>query len=482
VGGYWDFVPDPSNPSAYAAHGGSALITENGDFYYLADIPAEGVVLHIGQLAASGSSLTGSQYQALVSLSHSACTPTFFCGISGPEPFSGAIQQRSTLTVASDPSGTLNFTYDSLYNQPSSLSLLAGEWQGTMSERGNSPGLLAISSSGALTQPNPLTDCTLQGEFSIINPMYNAYAVTYDASGTDCALPGSHAQGLAMLDTTQSPVQLNIAVIYYDSSGNPQGMMFYSETAEVQAGVWTASTSGGGTALLLASGIPVDWNPPAIENANIQGLNFYLQMSASNCSELYIGGLSGGPGTMAGSYSIAADTTFNSNPAGPASGCAPNDAGSLMGSVVPENTLSAVLSSPSSSQQSVSFVFDPIYNVTSSLASLAGSWANIDGSSIVIQSDGTFIETNPVAPYSGCSVNGQLYILDPDHNLYMYEMVWSSCPSGPGQNGLTVVGLLTLDNSATPNQLIGGGESSIQITGQSGSIEAQNVSFLATRQ
>jgi hypothetical protein len=103
---------------------------------------------------------------------------------------------------------------------------------------------------------------------------------------------------------------------------------------------------------------------------------------------------------------------------------------------------------------------------------------------VTIQSDGSFTETNPAAPFTGCTVSGQIYIIDPNHNLYLYEMNWSNCPSGPEQSGQTVVGVLTLNDAVSPSQLIGGGLSTTLATvtvGQNLS-EELNVSFAATKQ
>jgi hypothetical protein len=179
----------------------------------------------------------------------------------------------------------------------------------------NDAGVLVISSSGAFLEPNALTNCILTGQFSLIDPNYNAYDVSFYPTGSDCELPGSYARGIATLDTASSPAQLEIAVLYYDSSGNPQGGAYYVETPAVQGGVWTAQSAGGGTALLLSSPLPSNFYPPNFPV--LQEFNFYLQTLSADCAGLYTGGLYTVPGSTAGTYTVQASGSFNASTAGP---------------------------------------------------------------------------------------------------------------------------------------------------------------------
>jgi hypothetical protein len=136
----------------------------------------------------------------------------------GTGTLSGTIAQRSTLALSyhfttdagTASSGTLNLSFNSLYNVASSLSTLAGSYTDATSSA-----TVTVSSSGAIASQDATTMCAVTGQLSIINSMYNAYDVTYtysNCTGTYAVLNGVQFSGLATLNNGTSPVNLVIAV------------------------------------------------------------------------------------------------------------------------------------------------------------------------------------------------------------------------------------------------------------------------------
>lgn len=98
--------------------------------------------------------------------------------------------------------------------------------------------------------------------------------------------------------------------------------------------------------------------------------------------------------------------------------------------------------------------FDPLYNETPSLAKLAGNWRGPTGIITTVSQDGTFYSQDPT---TGCIVNGRYTILNPSYNLYAGSATYEGCMGAAAQlNGLTATGLVTLDDTVTPNQTEGG--------------------------
>jgi hypothetical protein len=60
-------------------------------------------------------------------------------------------------------------------------------------------------------------------------------------------------------------------------------------------------------------------------------------------------------------------------------------------------------------------------------------------------------------PTSGRTVSGQYAVLDPSVNVYSASATYADCQGAASAlNGLTASGLVTLDTSTSPNELIGG--------------------------
>jgi hypothetical protein len=131
---------------------------------------------------------------------------------------SGTIVERSSVTLATSfrtdantpTSGTLNLSFNALYNRASSLATLSGNFVDASS------GVVAtISSGGVIFYQNPSSGCVLNGTATLINASYNAYriAVSYaSCQGQYAALNGVPFTGLATLDNTVTPERIIVGL------------------------------------------------------------------------------------------------------------------------------------------------------------------------------------------------------------------------------------------------------------------------------
>jgi hypothetical protein len=118
----------------------------------------------------------------------------------------------------------------------------------------------------------------------------------------------------------------------------------------------------------------------------------------------------------------------------------PNGTQATSGSItaVASPNLSGTLSDQTGATESLAFNFDTVYNLSSSLATLAGSWsytaANGFSLTATIRPDGTFsaIDSN------NCSYTGAFGLIDPNFNAYSENYI-RSC----GGVNVTFTGLAT---------------------------------------
>ncbi|MBS0578578.1 MAG: hypothetical protein JSR36_04885 [Proteobacteria bacterium] len=136
----------------------------------------------------------------------------------GTGSLSGVLAQRSTLTLnysfttdlGTASSGTLNLSFNALYNQPSSLATISGNY--TEPTSGDT---VSISGSGAITSQDATSGCVLNGQVSLIDTNYNAYTVAYSyasCTGAAAALNGVQFSGLATYNSGAVPTQFVVAV------------------------------------------------------------------------------------------------------------------------------------------------------------------------------------------------------------------------------------------------------------------------------
>jgi hypothetical protein len=193
----------------------TGLVDESGNFHFLR---ADGVQ-YVGTASVSGTSLSAS-VEGFVPLGF-----TFPDGSShGTGTISGTLDTRKSLSANTQfktdnnntSTGTLNLTFDTLYNRASSLTTLSGNFTNASNQA-----VVTVNSNGSLFSQDAASGCVLNGTASIINATYNAYKVQFDYAnciGQASALNGVQFSGLAMLDNSVVPERIVIGVT--GQSGN----------------------------------------------------------------------------------------------------------------------------------------------------------------------------------------------------------------------------------------------------------------------
>ena len=95
-------------------------------------------------------------------------------------------------------------TYNALYERPSALTTVAGDW----TDVAQAVDQISVASNGTIFGQSPATNCVSNGQVSLIDTAYNAYDVhwTYsNCQGTEAILNGVQFQGIGTLDNTVSP-------------------------------------------------------------------------------------------------------------------------------------------------------------------------------------------------------------------------------------------------------------------------------------
>lgn len=111
----------------------------------------------------------------------------------GSHIFSGSFQSGYTSFL--ERSGTIAFTYYSIYERPSSLAILAGNFSTTSAS-------LTIDSQGVIFFQSAADGCTGNGQAGIIDSRYNMYRLTItvgNCTGIDAVRNGLTFTGLAYL-------------------------------------------------------------------------------------------------------------------------------------------------------------------------------------------------------------------------------------------------------------------------------------------
>jgi hypothetical protein len=215
VGGIWEGTSTTNGVIVQTL----ALASEDGRFY-AASLNTSNNCAEVGTgtVSTNGSALSGSIVGGLVYFTSNwsiQTNCTYPDGSTwGTGTLSGTVSERSSLTVTDDfttstgqmlPSSALTLTFNSLYNEPSSLSKIAGNWTGPTGV------VTSVNSDGSFFAQDPVTGCVINGQYSIIDARYNAYAgsATYNnCHGSAAVLNGLTATGLFALNDTVVPNKL----------------------------------------------------------------------------------------------------------------------------------------------------------------------------------------------------------------------------------------------------------------------------------
>jgi hypothetical protein len=181
------------------------IIDEGGEGHF---IRSDGVQ-YIGTAITSGNS-----FSANVD-AYTALGTTFPDGSShATGTVTGTIDERVSITADTNfttdkgtvTNGTLNLTFSQLYNQPSSLAAIAGNYTDVASGTA-----VSVDASGVISAQDANTGCVINGNVTLIDAAYNAYGVQVSYAnclGTAAVLNGATLTGLAALDTSSNPVQV----------------------------------------------------------------------------------------------------------------------------------------------------------------------------------------------------------------------------------------------------------------------------------
>jgi hypothetical protein len=198
-GGIWHGIDSISGADVYG------IVTEDGNFRFLR---ADQV-----------------QYTGKATFDHTAVSATFqgFTPIGtafpdnsvhGTGTVAGTLDSRSSMKLNTQfltdaatglpQTGTLNVSYDQLYERRSSLATVGGTFKmGT--------DVLTISSTGIVFAQLASNQCVINGTVGITDALHNVYSITLiyaNCTGTNAVLNGLTLSGLVTLDNTRSPERL----------------------------------------------------------------------------------------------------------------------------------------------------------------------------------------------------------------------------------------------------------------------------------
>jgi hypothetical protein len=219
--GIWDIV-DTVNGNAVTE---VALIAA-GKYFALANVDQFGCAdLSGGTYSIDASMFKGSG----VSLLMNNCTAPGGKGGYLPYTFNGYLTGADlnlTLEAGGVLMPTLGATMNPLYNEPSSLARLAGNW----SDAGNT---LTINADGTFSELQS-SGCVVSGAYTIVDATHNLYAVSLEITNCNSSIAGIAFTGLGYLDDSDP----NAWHFFEDLSGsdpaNPGTTVLVSDTITPQ--------------------------------------------------------------------------------------------------------------------------------------------------------------------------------------------------------------------------------------------------------
>jgi hypothetical protein len=215
-----------------------AISTDDGEFYFTTKYQAIGTLSVIPPWSNNNQSFNGSftpkaDYLNNINLDECSAwdgiinerqsiTMKFVCNGTWVGEAQGYVNKGDP--VSTTPPDELSFTYSTLYEQTSSLSKIAGNYEVQMpTTQGN---FLAIETiSGAGVRFMQIGSCVLNGNVSILNSNYGIYRIT-ETYSSECGhiLGGKTFTGIALLDIRDSSHKL-IKSIYNESYGPSTGIL-----------------------------------------------------------------------------------------------------------------------------------------------------------------------------------------------------------------------------------------------------------------
>lgn len=181
------------------------LVDENGEAHF---IRADGVQ-YIATVTTSGDS-----FSAHVDAYTPLGTAFPDGSIHATGTVAGTINERVSITATTNfttdkgsvTNGTLDLTFNQLYDQPSSLAAIAGNYTDV-----SSGATVSLNANGVIFAQDATTGCVVNGNVTIIDATYNAYGISVgyaSCTGASSVLNGTTLTGLATLDQSVNPAQV----------------------------------------------------------------------------------------------------------------------------------------------------------------------------------------------------------------------------------------------------------------------------------
>jgi hypothetical protein len=285
--------------------------------------------------------------------------------------------------------------------------------------------------------------------WSIVGGQVTSTGVTGGQIYENGALSPNTANVILLMYFNGVVYQQNSACAVYQAANNSWIKTTYPGGASIPADVGYTCPGFGGV-WTDANGTTLITSTQTLSSESAYG-NFNVYYDSSSCGSF---------GQFAGNLAIT-QSTIGENPLQLAGAVTTNaDVSSpATGQLQPGSSLSLSVSGCSST----TWAFNGgLYNQPSSLALIAGSWfSSIDDATLVIDSTGAITEPDvDQGIYAGCTpVSGQVSLINPNYNLYSFTLSYGftqTCRAFSPM-GQTFTGFLTLDQSSTPNVLLGGG-------------------------
>jgi hypothetical protein len=191
---------------------------------------------------------------------------------------------------------------------------------------------------------------------------------------------------------------------------------------------------------------------------------FYSEAKNLNngCADVTTGTLTTDGSTVTGSVTVAI-VSFTTT-AGVQTDCVFPDGstsgkGTVSGSVSQRSSLTLTSKVTTANgtalpSNAVTLTYDSLYSESSSLSKIAGAWMGPTGDILKISSSGAISGQDTD---SGCSIAGQISIIDSTYNAYAATVTYSGCQgTAAALNTLTANGILTVDSASNPKLLYGG--------------------------
>ena len=436
VGGVWRGEMMTASGTKVA---GLMLVTEDGRFFSEAENPADHCAdVAQGLLTGSGTQLGGQGNIARIDYTvdigvQNDCAYTDGA-VWGSETLSGSVSPRSTLSMESQsatsfgtalPSATSTLTYDALYEETSSLSKVAGTW--------------------TLAYPN-----NVKSAIPIINDP------TGFASTTGLSLLGGAALSGTALQLT-SGINWQARAVWYATPVNVQSFTTdfdFQLTAALadgftftlqNAGVTAVGMNGGGLAYEgIGSSVAVKFDLYDNSGEGPDSTGFYTNGAAPTVPavDMTASGVNLHSGDILHAHLAYDGTTLTLT---------------LTDTVTSANfTTSAALNIPATVGANTAYVgFTAGTGGLSAIQSIL-NWTYVTGvttpaPAISIGTDGVIAAHDAV---NGCTLDGQVSIINANYNAYAVTVTYTNCGnSASAFDGLNANGLMTRDDTVTPTVL-----------------------------